>query len=264
MTAPNGAARQMPDLHAEAVSVRYGGHLAVDAVSVHAQAGRITGLIGPNGAGKTSFFNACTGVVRSAGGRVRLGDDELTRLSPAQRAQRGLGRTFQRIELFDSMTVLENVRMGPETRLAGRNPARLLLATRAERAEIRDRADDAIERCGLSSLGRDLVQDLSTGQLRLVEVARAIATGFSFLLLDEPSSGLDVRETARMSAVLQELVTRDGMGILIVEHDMSLVRAVCDYAYVLDFGELLCHGETSEVLSSAIVRTAYLGTQGAA
>lgn len=257
-------ATQLSGLHAEQVTVRYGGHLAVDAVTVDAPAGRITGLIGPNGAGKTSFFNACTGVVPTTGGRVRLGDDELTGLSPAQRAQRGLGRTFQRIELFDSMTVLDNVRMGPETRLAGRNPTRLLLGSRAERAEIRDRADDAVDRCDLAAIAGELVQDLSTGQLRLVEVARAIATGFSFLLLDEPSSGLDVRETQRMSYVLQELVTRDGLGLLIVEHDMTLVREVCSYVYVLDFGELICDGETAEVLSSEIVRTAYLGTQGAA
>lgn len=256
--------RSGPDLEAQNITVQYGGHVAVDDVTVRAPAGQITGLIGPNGAGKTTFFNACSGVVEPVRGAVSLGDSPLSGLTSAQRAQRGLGRTFQRIELFESMSVLDNIRLGVEARLAGRHAIRLLLSSRAERADIAARADAAVSQCGISALAHLTVQDLSTGQRRLVELARAFATGFSFLLLDEPSSGLDVQETGRVSALLQEVVDQTGIGILIVEHDMALVREVCRYVYVLDFGKLIHAGPTGEVLASDSVRLAYLGADGAA
>jgi ABC-type branched-subunit amino acid transport system ATPase component len=249
------------DLEIQAVTVRFGGLVAAEKVSITARGGIITGLIGPNGAGKTTTFNATAGVVPVAEGSVCLGDDVLDGMSPTARAQRGLGRTFQRMELFDSMTVEENVSMGPELLSAGRHAWNHLAAPRKERADARARAELAMERCDIADLAARPAGDLSTGQRRLVELARVMATPFRFLLLDEPSSGLDVNETARFASILLGIVERDDIGILLVEHDMALVRAVCDYAYVLDFGRLIFDGPTRDVLQSDLVKAAYLGSE---
>jgi ABC-type branched-subunit amino acid transport system ATPase component len=249
------------DLVVTDLTVRFGGLLAVDRLALTARAGAVTGLIGPNGAGKTTSFNAMTGVVPPTEGSVRLGERTLDGLSTVARAQLGLGRTFQRMELFDTMTVLENVAMGPEMGRAGRRPWRHLWSSRRETAEIRTRAEDAISRCGLEALVHRPTADLSTGQCRLVELARAMASPFTFLLLDEPSSGLDVRETQQFGVILQDLVEREGIGVLLVEHDMALVRAICTYIYVLDFGKLIYEGETRDVLASDEVKAAYLGSE---
>ncbi|MEY2571101.1 MAG: hypothetical protein QOE63_1451 [Acidimicrobiaceae bacterium] len=249
-----------PDLALVDLTVRFGGLVAVDNVSLHAPAGIVTGLIGPNGAGKTTTFNAMTGTVPTTSGSVRLGQHRLDGLSPARRAQLGLGRTFQRMELFDSMTVRENVTAGPEMRMAGRRSWTHLVSSRARDVQLHQRADAAIERCGIGDLASRNASDLSTGQRRLVELARAIASEFDFLLLDEPSSGLDPDETERFISILRSIVDCEGIGLLIVEHDMALVRALCCVIYVLDFGELLCHGPAAEVLSSDIVKAAYLGS----
>jgi ABC-type branched-subunit amino acid transport system ATPase component len=250
----------MPDLSVEELSVHFGGLVAVDNVSLRGSSGTITGLIGPNGAGKTTTFNACAGAVRSHSGRVQLGQDSLDQLSTAARAARGLGRTFQRIELFDSMTVSQNVALGHEAFLSARRPWSQLASSRRCRRDIADRSDDAIGRCGLDSMAHLRVGDLPTGQRRLVELARAMSTPFRYLLLDEPSSGLDVRETEHFGQIIVDLVAESGIGILLVEHDMALVAKVCSYVYVLDFGQLIYDGSTPDVLSSEIVRAAYLGS----
>jgi len=247
-------------LAARNLTVRFGGLLAVSDVDLDAPAGQITGLIGPNGAGKTTTFNACAGVV-PATGTVRLGDTAIDRWSAARRAQAGLGRTFQRFALFDSMTVFENVAMGPETHTAGRRPWYQLVASPAERRRTADAAHAAMERCGIAGLADRRAAELSTGQRRLVELARAIATPFRFLLLDEPSSGLDVTETHRFGDILLDYVAESGIGLLLVEHDMALVRRVCTSIFVLDFGKLIYRGSTQEVLASDVVRAAYLGTE---
>jgi ABC-type branched-subunit amino acid transport system ATPase component len=249
------------DLELTDVSIRFGGLLAVDMVSLRAEPATITGLIGPNGAGKTTLFNATTGVVPTSAGSVRLGERSLDRLSTAGRAQAGLGRSFQRMELFDTKTVLENIALGPEMLHAGQRIWKHLWCPLKERADIRQRTEDAIVRCGLDALAGQPVADLSTGQRRLVELARAIASPFEFLLLDEPSSGLDVHETEHFAGILCGLVEREGTGILLVEHDMALVRAICSYIYVLDFGKLIFSGTTRDVLSSETVRAAYLGSE---
>jgi ABC-type branched-subunit amino acid transport system ATPase component len=248
------------DLELTEISVHFGGLMAVDAVSLRAEPGTITGLIGPNGAGKTTLFNATTGIVPSAGS-VRLGARRLDGLTTAARAQAGLGRSFQRMELFDTKTVFENVALGPEMLLAGQRTWKHLWCPPGERNEIRERTHDAIVRCDLESIMGRPVADLSTGQRRLVELARAMASPFGVLLLDEPSSGLDVRETEHFAGILCDLVEREGTGILLVEHDMALVRAVCSYIYVLDFGKLIFSGTTGDVLSSPTVRAAYLGSE---
>jgi ABC-type branched-subunit amino acid transport system ATPase component len=246
-------------LEVEDMTIRYGGLVAVDGVSLRAPVGRITGLIGPNGAGKTTTFNACTGLVRPTIGRVRLFDQDVTQLSPQGRAQRGLGRTFQRMELFDSLTVEENVRLGREARLAGLNPLRHLYARRSDAVATREAAEQALTVCGLTAIAGRRTADLSTGQRRLVELARCVAGDFRIMLLDEPSSGLDRDETQRFGDILCALVEETGLGILIVEHDMSLVLRVCHYLHVLDFGKLIFKGTPEEAVDSEIVRAAYLG-----
>jgi ABC-type branched-subunit amino acid transport system ATPase component len=249
------------DLELMGISVRFGGLVAVSDASLRARRGHVTSLIGPNGAGKTTTFNAATGVVTPTAGEVRLGGERLDGLSPMARAQRGLGRTFQRMELFDSMTVLENIALGPELLAAGRRPWRHLVATRREQAEGRARAAKAVDRCGIGALVDRSADELSTGQRRLVELARAMASPFSFLLLDEPSSGLDVSETEHFASILRSIADDEGLGILLVEHDMALVRAICDHTYVLDFGRMIFNGATDAVLRSELVQAAYLGSE---
>ncbi len=247
------------DLEVANVTVRFGGIVAVDDVSLSARAGQITGLIGPNGAGKTTFFNACTGRNRPRSGTVRLGGHDLHALRTSRRAHHGLGRTFQRMELFESLTVRENVVCGPAAHLSGSRPLGLIHSTRRETRQINGWAEQALGRCGIADLANRVVGDLSTGQRRLVELARAIATPFRFLLLDEPSSGLDVSETQAFGAVLSDWVAETGHGILLVEHDMALVSEICQQIYVLDFGKVIYRGTTREALSSDLVKAAYLG-----
>ena len=245
----------------EHVVVRYGGHTAVNGISLSAPVGKITGLIGPNGAGKTTTFNACSGLLRPTEGTVRLFGDDVTRMSPQRRAQKGLGRTFQRMELFDSLSVRENVALGREAGLAGSRPLRHLRGSRSDSAAVAEAVTDALELCGITELAARRPADLSTGQRHLVELARCIAGGFTVMLFDEPSSGLDKGETVVFGRILRSLVELRGVGILIVEHDMSLVMSTCDYIYVLDFGEPIFEGTPSEVGASDIVRAAYLGSE---
>jgi ABC-type branched-subunit amino acid transport system ATPase component len=253
-----------PDLVVDGLTVRFGGLVAVDDVSLRARGGIITGLIGPNGAGKTTTFNSCTGLNTPSAGTVMLGDRTLDGHTPAWRARLGVGRTFQRMELFDTMTVRQNVEIGREALLAGkRRWMGRLFSTPAEAAVCTTEAEEAMEQCGITDLANRTVGDLSTGQRRLVELARAMAGDFRFLLLDEPSSGLDVGETEHFAAILSGVVEREGIGILLVEHDMALVRAVCSYIYVLDFGKLIYEGTAADVLSSPLVKAAYLGSEAA-
>ena len=253
--APGSAGVEVRDL-----TIRFGGLVAVDGLSLVAPSGRITGLIGPNGAGKTSTFDACSGFNRRIGGSVLLHGDDITRLPPAARARRGLGRTFQSVELCDTLSVLENVRLGDEAGRAGLNPLTQVGASRGAWRATRGRALDALARCGLSELAHVEAGSLSTGQRRLVELARCLAGPFDFLLLDEPSAGLDHRETARFGDLLLEIVAETRVGILLIEHDMALVMRLCSEIYVMDFGQLIFDGSAGEVADSDTVRAAYLGS----
>lgn len=246
-------------LEVEGLHVRFGGVTAVDGLDLEAPIGRITGLIGPNGAGKTTTFNACTGVVKPTAGRVRLFGRDVTDSDTADRARSGLGRTFQRMELFSSMTVAENVALGREAAYGGRNPWRLLRGSAAERRDIRAAAGESMVVCGIEHLAHHHVGSLSTGQRRMVEIARVIAGRFEVLLLDEPASGLDRSETDSLGQLLARLVEERGLGILLVEHDMDIALGVCEWLYVLDFGKLLFSGTADDVRGSELVRTAYLG-----
>ncbi|MFI6312170.1 ATP-binding cassette domain-containing protein [Nocardia fusca] len=241
------------------LSVRFGGVVAADGISFEARTGRITGLIGPNGAGKTTTFDACTGLVRADAGEVRLRDRVISRASTARRARLGIGRTFQRTELFDSLTVAENVAMGAEGPLAGANPLAQLFAAHGHAHRVRAAAASAMALCGIESLEDSRVGALSTGQRRLVELARCLAGPYRILLLDEPSAGLDRSETARFGQILRHVVAERGVGIILVEHDMSLVLEICEEIFVLDFGRLIFRGSPAQVRASEVVQHAYLG-----
>lgn len=241
------------------LTVRFGGVTAVNDVSLRAPAGAITGLVGPNGAGKTTTFNACSGLNRPGSGQILLHGADVSGQGPAHRARRGLGRTFQRTELFDSLTVRENVAMGCEAPLAGANPLTQVFGSRQARRRVSAVTSEALELTGITGIAGTQVGVLPIGQRRLVELARALAGPFDMLLLDEPSSGLDGRETEEFGQILTAVVRERGCGILLVEHDMVLVREVCSYVFVLDFGALIFEGTPQEMRESELVRAAYLG-----
>jgi branched-chain amino acid transport system ATP-binding protein len=240
----------IPALGVSDISVRFGGLQALDSVSLEVAAGEIHGLIGPNGAGKTTLFNVITGLQRPTQGRVHLGTRDVTGASPHQRSQLGLGRTFQRLELFGTLTARENVQMAAEVKphklREGRNPV-------AEAAY-------QLERVGILHVADEPADSLPTGLARLVETARALATSPSVLLLDEPSSGLNADETHGLGEVLRQLAS-EGMGVLLVEHDMSLVMAICDRVDVLDNGQIIARGDPASVQANPLVQEAYLGTE---
>jgi ABC-type branched-subunit amino acid transport system ATPase component/branched-subunit amino acid ABC-type transport system permease component len=258
---PSRPAPRRAGLEVEHLTVAFGGLVAVDDVSFKAPLSRITGLIGPNGAGKTTTFNACSGLNRPSRGVVRFHGEDVSHMSPAQRGRRGLGRTFQIIELCESLSVAENVALGREAALAGGRVTTQIISTRKDDKIVRDRAQEAMALCGIADLASVQAAKLSTGQRRLVELARCIAGQFDLLLLDEPSSGLDRTETEKFGTVINRVVDERGIGVLLVEHDMSLVMRVCEHIYVLDFGELIFEGDPATLASSDIVRAAYLGAE---
>jgi ABC-type branched-subunit amino acid transport system ATPase component/branched-subunit amino acid ABC-type transport system permease component len=262
---PGGAGRayQAPavvgELAADGVTVRFGGLVAVDGVSVTARRGRITGVIGPNGAGKTTLFDACSGLNSLSSGHVLLGDQDVSRRRPSVRARLGLGRTFQQVQLCEPLTVEENVRIGSEAGMVGASAFRHVFRSQPQRRNTDARSAEAMELCGISALASRRVEALPTGQRRLVELARCLAGNFSILLLDEPSSGLDQGETQAFGQLLRRAVTERAVGILLIEHDLSLTMGICDDLYVLDFGKLIYQGTPAAARESSQVRTAYLG-----
>jgi branched-chain amino acid transport system ATP-binding protein len=242
-------------LEVDDVSVRFGGLAALSEVSLRAEEGRVTGLIGPNGAGKTTLFNVVTGMQRPNAGTVRLDSRDLRGLSAYRRARRGLGRTFQRLELFGTLTVAENIGVAASIAHGG--------FMKARSRTIHEIREELLERLGLTPVANDRADTLPTGTGRLVELARALAAKPKVLLLDEPAAGQNMEETERFSVVLRHLAN-DGLAILLVEHDMELVMNVCDTVVVLDYGRVICTGTPAAVRSDAGVQTAYLGTASGA
>ncbi|MEV0660914.1 ABC transporter ATP-binding protein [Actinomadura luteofluorescens] len=241
-----------PLLETRGVTVRFGGNTAVDDVSLTMDEGRITGLIGPNGAGKTTMFNTVTGLQRPASGQVLLDGDDITRLSPAKRARRGMARTFQRLELFLSLSVRDNVRVAGD----------VLRATSRKRFDLDEETDRVLERTGLTDVADRDVSDIPIGRARVVEVARALMTSPRVLLLDEPASGQTERETEAFAEMLGGLAA-EGLAICLVEHDLPLVMRLCSTIHVLDYGALIASGTPREIKESPEVIAAYIGTEEA-
>jgi len=232
-------------LETRAITVRFGGQTALDGVSLVAADGEITGLIGPNGAGKTTMFDVITGLRRPQGGSVRLDDRDVTKVRPHLRARAGLARTFQSLQLFGTLTVRENILLG----VPG--------GSRRAREQAADRLIDVV---GLGSNADRLAQSLPTGTGRLVELGRALAGEPRFLLLDEPASGQSAEETAGFKQLMRRIAA-DGVGILLVEHDVPLVMDVCSMIHVLDFGRLIASGPPATIRDDRAVQAAYLGVE---
>jgi branched-chain amino acid transport system ATP-binding protein len=230
-------------LLAEGVSVRFGGNVALRDVTIDAHAGDVTGLIGPNGAGKTTLFNVVTGLQPPTSGRVHLDGQDVTGLRTHRRARLGLARTFQRLELFGVLTAHDNVRLAAD--LAGHHHPKA-------------RADELLARVGLTDVADVRADQLPTGRARLVELARAYACQPKVLLLDEPASGLSEDETHAFGRLLRELAA-EGIAVVLVEHDVPLVMAVCDRIHVLDTGRVLASGTAAEIRDDERVHAAYLG-----
>ena len=238
---------------------RFDGIVALDAVDLVVEPGERVGLIGPNGAGKTTFFNCVLGVLRPEGGRVLLEGRDIGGLPVHARALLGIGRTFQRIELFTESTVREHLLIAERTRRGDGRLWKDLLGLGRPRSEEIARCDEVLELLGLADLADEPIERLSLGKGRLVEVGRALMTDPKLLLLDEPSSGLDREETADLARTLQDVQAAQGFAILLVEHDVELVSSFTGRCYALDFGCLIASGPTAEVMASDVVRTAYFG-----
>ena len=235
-------------LEVEEVDVRFGGVRALQGVSLAADEGTVTGLIGPNGAGKTTLFNVICGLQEPQRGRVLLAGREIGGKAAYQRARLGIARTFQRLEVFGSLTARDNVLVAAEVH---RSWSR-------SKYDPKETADQILERIGIGHVAGEQVDSLPTGLARLVELGRALATQPRLLLLDEPSSGLDESESEDFGRLLLGLAS-EGLGILLVEHDIDLVMSVCSIIHVLDFGAILAVGTPKEIQADERVRAAYLG-----
>ncbi|MGQ0465794.1 MAG: ABC transporter ATP-binding protein [Sporichthyaceae bacterium] len=239
---------------------RYSGLVANDGVDIEVRPGEIVGLIGPNGAGKTTCFNCLTGAQSLTSGRVVLNGKDVTKLPASERARLGLARTFQQAQLFRHLSVEENLLLGRHRRYgAGALRGALGLAYGAERA-ARKLAHEVAAQCGLTPVLGAPVGDLPYGTQRMVEVARAIVLEPEVLLVDEPAAGMDSRESEYFGQVLARISRERGMSVLIIEHDVSMVLAICDRVYVLNFGKLLAQGTPADIRANLEVRAAYLGS----
>jgi len=244
-------------LEATGISVSFGGVRAVVDVDLEVRKGQLVGLIGPNGAGKTTFIDAISGFVPSRG-KVELDGKDLTSLPPHARARHGLARTWQSIELFDDLTLLENLTVASH-RPSALTTVKELVSSASTEAEPNLAI---LQRLGLADRAEEMPEDLSQGQRKLVGVARALAAKPRILCLDEPAAGLDTRESEELGQRLREIVDA-GTATLLVDHDMGLVLGISDYVVVLEFGQVIAHGPPEVVRRDRRVIEAYLGSAAA-
>ncbi len=244
----------------DGIRQRFGGLVALDGVSFGVRPGQIKAVIGPNGAGKTTVFNVISGILRPQTGTIRFKGSIISGLAPHRIAAMGLSRTFQTPSLFMNMTVAENVMVGRHARTNGGmlGAALRLPAQRREERAIREAAVELLETVGLARAADRPVGALSFGQRRMVELARALATAPALLLLDEPASGLNTRETDELAGLIRRIRNR-GVTVLLVEHDMSLVMDICDSIVVLHFGVPIAEGDPTTIRNDPRVVSVYLG-----
>ncbi len=240
----------MSVLEVTKVSVAFGGAQVLSDVSLTVAAGGVTGLIGPNGAGKTTLFNVVSGLLAPRSGRVKIDGHDVTKAGPAARARRGLARTYQRLELFTSLSVRDNIQVAGEIRNTW---------SRRGRIDVGRETDRIIELVGLGDVAAREVSELPTGRARVVEVARALMTQPKVLLLDEPASGQTEQETEAFARLLGQLVEERDLAICLVEHDVGLVMGTCQQIHVLDYGEIIASGSPEQVKVDPLVVNAYLG-----
>jgi branched-chain amino acid transport system ATP-binding protein len=254
-----------PVLEGRDVTVAFGGLVALEAVSVAVPPAGIVGLIGPNGAGKTTLFSVLSGLLRPRSGRVVIDGIDATRTSPPARARRGLARTFQRLELFDELTVREHLVVARRVRARQSRFWSDVLGLGRRAPEGEDAAvDELLGALGLEAVADRPASSLPLGTGRLVEVARAVASDPRVLLLDEPSSGLDAAETSQLAAALRTVVDEERVAMLLVEHDVAMVLGLSSHVAVLDFGVRIAYGTPDEIRNDPAVRAAYLGEQDVA
>ena len=237
-----------PLLEVHAISKAFGGVQALSSVSIEVARGSIYGLIGPNGAGKTTLFNVITGIVQEQGGRVTLGETDLSESNPVDIARAGLARTFQNLRLFKNLSVRENVALTA------------LVAARHRPHRVRPDADTLLDDAGLTEWADRQAGTLDYGNQRRLELARAAALAPDFLLLDEPTSGMSDQESLAMVESVRTVAARVGAGVLVIDHDLGFITRISDHIVVLNEGRILAEGTPAEVRSNPLVAAAYLGS----
>jgi branched-chain amino acid transport system ATP-binding protein len=255
----------MTALAAEHISIAFGGVRALDGVSFEAASGKVFSIIGPNGAGKTTLFNVISGLCVPDDGRVWLGGEDVTVLAPERLARRGLSRTFQNLQIFSHLTALENVMVGRHRHESTGLAADLLHfpTVRRQNRMTREAALNALGRVGLGAMAPRPAGSLPYGDLKRLEIARALATEPTVLLLDEPAAGCNPTETKNIETMIRD-IAGDGIAVVLVEHDMRLVMNVSDRIHVLANGHTLAEGDSAEIRTNPAVIEAYLGTGSAA
>ena len=246
-------------LETSGLTVSFGGLNACDKVDLIVPEGKFVGLIGPNGAGKTTFIDAITGYVPTSAGNAVFNGEDIGELKPHDRAQRGLVRTFQSLELFEDLSVKDNLLVaGYDTRWYSFLLDMIYMPRKDQKVE--EQIEWALDIMGLNDVADAMPSDLSHGRRKLVGVARALAASPKLILLDEPAAGLDTAESQILGGHLREFLDHD-MSVFLIDHDMGLVLSVCDYIYVLDFGKIIAEGTPQEIRESDTVKKAYLGEE---
>jgi branched-chain amino acid transport system ATP-binding protein len=261
MPGPPSAPSEPPVLETRELTIRFGGHVAVNAVSCAFRPGTLTAIVGPNGAGKTTYFNLISGQLRASAGRVRLFGDDVTGLSAPKRTRRGIGRAFQLTNLFPNLSVRENVRLAVQSRAGlGFN----LWSMWASHRELTEKAEHFLHRTALAARADAIAGALPHGDQRKLEVAILLALEPDIFMFDEPTAGMSIDEVPVVLDLIRQIKVAGDKTILLVEHKMDVVRSLADRIVVLHNGALVADGPPAEIIASPVVQQAYLGLEPAA